>query len=166
LLWDKRYDGGAELSPGLALDNDGNAIVSGQSGNPLHDIHTIKYAGADGTVLWEKHYDEGRHESGSIVAVGPDGSVVLAGKVTGGPTREDYLTIVYRETLPALSVARGTNGGCQVSFSGAPGLTYRLQRATGLNGPWETVASSPTGVIEFSDTNNPAAQVFYRVAQP
>ncbi len=172
LLWEKQHHVGTEGVASLALDANGNPIVTGTSIYPVphHDIHTIKYASANGAVLWERRYGGGNSESEYAVAVaaGPGGLVAVCGTVGSNQTNDDYVTVVYRETLPPLSVARGTNGICQVSFTGAPELTYRLQRAANLNGSWETVTSSPalSGVIEFSETNSSVGQVFYRVAQP
>ena len=175
VLWEKRYSSGSAAA--VVVDGNGNAIVSGRSPGSNYDLLTIKYAAADGAVLWKKRYDGGHNEfdimyEGRPLALSPSGLVVVGGTSSGGDNElpDAYVTVVYRETLPPLSLARGTNGVCQVNFAGASGSTYRLQRATGLNGPWETVASSPTappsGVIQYHDTNSSAGQVFYRVAQP
>jgi hypothetical protein len=70
---------------------------------------------------------------------------------------------------PRLTIARDGESGCYVRFSGAPDVSYRVQRATSLSGPWDTVATltAPAiGLLEYHDTNAPPAQAFYRTAQP
>ena len=70
---------------------------------------------------------------------------------------------------PRLAIARGGEGGCYVRFTGAPDVSYRVQRATTLSGPWDTLATltAPTsGQLEYHDTSPPPGQAFYRTAQP
>ncbi len=60
-------------------------------------------------------------------------------------------------------------GGYFLSFTGAPGADYQLQRAPNLSGPWAT--SSPqtapaSGFLEFWDIFPPPGQAFYRAVQP
>jgi len=93
LLWEKRYDGpahGQDWGQALALDAHGDVIVTGFSGNLVtwfsgngdnSDIYTAKYAGADGTLLWEQRHDSpGFHwDFGSDLVLTPDGDVVVTG---------------------------------------------------------------------------------------
>ncbi len=59
IVWSARYSGGSgdDRPAGLAVDGLGNVYVTGtaQNGN-VTDFRTIKYAGADGSVLWSQPY--------------------------------------------------------------------------------------------------------------
>jgi uncharacterized repeat protein (TIGR03803 family) len=59
--------------------------------------------------------------------------------------------------------------GWVIGFSGVPGQTYRLWRATNLSGPWETLATVPTGADgcgQYTDSSPPSDKAFYRVESP
>src|SRR6266404_4035359 len=46
------------------------------------------------------------------------------------------------------------SGGYFIRFNGVPGVSYRLQRASGVTGPWTTSASQTapaSGLVEFWD---------------
>lgn len=56
-----------------------------------------------------------------------------------------------------------------IRFTGAPDVTYRLQRAPNVTGPWDTLTTltaPASGLLEFHDTTAPADQAFYRTVQP
>ena len=66
------------------------------------------------------------------------------------------------------------NGQVHLRFTGIPGRTYDIERASSVNGPWRpnnqplAVIIMPIGgVVEFVDTPAPAApQFFYRTRTP
>lgn len=61
------------------------------------------------------------------------------------------------------------NGKIQLSFSGVPGLTYRLQRASSVTGPWTpitNVTADSFGSATLADPNPPADTAFYRMTFP
>jgi hypothetical protein len=60
-------------------------------------------------------------------------------------------------------------GGYRVSFAGMQGLTYSLQRATNVTGPWfylGPVLAGPGGIGVYADTNAPVPSAFYRTIYP
>ena len=59
-------------------------------------------------------------------------------------------------------------GGVTVSFAGIPGLTYTVQRAPALAGPWSTMATvtvGDSGICACLDSNAPADKAFYRISR-
>jgi hypothetical protein len=62
LLWQATYAGtrtGMEAGRGLAVDAEGNVVVTGTSytqGEPNPDFRTVKYSGVDGAELWNTAY--------------------------------------------------------------------------------------------------------------
>ena len=121
LLWEKRYSGLANPTPikakaqpkAIAMDAAGNVIVTGSviGASNNHDFYTVKYAGADGTVLWEVKYtgppSANDEDNPVAVAVDAHGDVVVTGASTGsGPVvnnlSPDYYTAKYAGTNGAL----------------------------------------------------------------
>ncbi len=69
---------------------------------------------------------------------------------------------------PELTMTPDGAGGFFIRCTAIQNLWYRVERAPSLSGPWTTNAtftSLVTGPFEFHDTNAPAGQAFYRVAQ-
>ncbi|MEO8428049.1 MAG: FG-GAP repeat protein, partial [Verrucomicrobiota bacterium] len=57
---------------------------------------------------------------------------------------------------PSLALAPDDNAGYFLRFTGAPDVTYRLQRASSVNGPWATVVTNTapaSGLIEYHETS-------------
>src|SRR5262245_21347890 len=61
LRWERRYNGPAnryDQAVAVAVDQNGNAAVTGWSNNGTNDdIYTAKYAASNGAVIWEVRYD-------------------------------------------------------------------------------------------------------------
>lgn len=60
-------------------------------------------------------------------------------------------------------------GGVTVSFAGSPGLSYTLQRATTVNGPWTAIATVGIGlggIGAYLDARPPVGSAFYRITYP
>jgi len=77
-------------------------------------------------------------------------------------------TVVYRENLPAVSIALVPTG-VRLRFTGTPGRRYKIERAPTVSGPWTTISTpiaSANAVVEYMDTNAPSGSVFYRMVQP
>ena len=120
---------------------------------------------------------------GSSVALADDGVIVGSPRedsnATGvnGSSEDNSLTnsgaaYVFSSPSslgPRLTLAADGAGGYFIRFNGIPDLSYRLQRAASMNGPWDTLATLPTppsGLIEYHDTTVPPEQAVYRTLQP
>jgi len=70
-----------DLGAGVALASDGSIYLAGSThsfGAGDEDIFLVKFA-ADGSLVWQRTFGTGGAEFASAVAVGPDGSVYVAG---------------------------------------------------------------------------------------
>jgi len=68
-----------------------------------------------------------------------------------------------------LTIASDGSIGYFIRFKGVPNLTYRLQRAATLSGPWDTIntqTAPASGLIEYHETTPPSDAAFYRTVQP
>ena len=99
IAWAKIYDFSPTLSDSgiaLALDSQGNVIVTGASNNASsnNDVITIKYAAGDGALLWERRYNNGGTDVGRAVGVDAAGDVFVAGYAANAAT-DDFYTAKY-----------------------------------------------------------------------
>ena len=70
---------------------------------------------------------------------------------------------------PRLVVVRDGSGGYFLRFIGLLDVTYRLQRALNVTGPWSALVTNPapaSGLIEYHESSPPPGAAFYRTAQP
>jgi hypothetical protein len=102
-LWTNRYNGPGnsyDNAYAVAVDGNGNVFVTGSSNGGLnYDCATIKYSGA-GVPSWTNRYNGPANgdDSSFCLAVGPDGSIFVAGATDGiDAGAYDYLTIKYSE---------------------------------------------------------------------
>jgi hypothetical protein len=122
--WVKRYRSAGYYDDGamdIALDSNGNVIVTGFSTGPgsAFDFLTIKYA-PDGSRKWVKRYD-GPGNGGDIaqaVAVDSANNVYVTGPSKGDGTNWDYCTIKYSPSGAELWVKRWNS-----RFNAADGAT-------------------------------------------
>ena len=110
--WVKRYSSAGYYDDGamdIALDSDGNVIVTGSSTGPgsAFDFLTIKY-GPDGSRKWVKRYDgpgNGGDQAQAVVVDQWD-NVYVTGPSKGDGTNSDYCTIKYSPSGAQLWVRR------------------------------------------------------------
>jgi len=94
------YDkaGGDDTATAVAVDGSGDIIVAGYAWNGTnYDIHTIKYDGATGSVLWQ-HTFAGAAGGGDFVtsiAVDASNDIYVAGYSANGSGNDDYLIVKY-----------------------------------------------------------------------
>lgn len=99
-IWRQRFDdafSGFDQAWALALDSDGNAIVAGYAWTGSEfDIKVIKYASADGAILWQTQFTGAGIGVDFGIAIGVDsaGNVIVGGNVWNG-TDDDMVTIKF-----------------------------------------------------------------------
>jgi len=142
-------------------------------------MRTIKYSGADGTVLWQKRYNgpANRHDQALAVAVDGSGNVVVTGdSVVGfdsfGYPNSDYYTAKYaaadgallwekRYNGPAnsgdraMAVAVDGSGDVIVTGYSAGNLTgndYYTAKYAAANGAllWEKRYDGPANIVDYA----------------
>jgi hypothetical protein len=171
-LWQQHGPTGSGQA--VAVDSLDNVVVSGHAINGAgYDYYTAKYAAANGALLWEKRYNgPANHDdlisSSHCLAIARNGAVAVTGSSAVYFQAFDYATVVYWETLPAVSIEL-IGDGVRIRFIGIAGVTYEVQRSASLAGPWNTIASkvAPSGgLIEYIDPKPSTGPNFYRVATP
>jgi hypothetical protein len=177
VLWGQRFNNGAsrhDIGRAVKADALGNIVVTGDSAavtNGLFDYCTIKYAGTNGALLWQKRYNgpANWHDvtGPGCLAVVADGSVAVTGKsdLAGGSS---ILTVLYGESLPPLAIDRVPTGK-RLRFPASAESSYQLEWAPGIAGPWSTnstITSMTNQVIEYIDTNDSAGARIYRLSRP
>ena len=117
VMWQQTYDGGKDDSgQGVAVDASGNAFVTIQSQNASgnYDFRTIKYAAADGSILWSKAFDGGGDDFAYQVAADAAGNAIVTGS-SAGTNGDDWKMIVYAgadgSVLGQSSYNGSANGG-------------------------------------------------------
>jgi uncharacterized delta-60 repeat protein len=100
------YDksGGSDKATAVAVDAGNNIIVTGSVWNGLNnDIHTVKYNGASGAVLWQHTYNGvvGGIDDGTAVAVDSLDNIYVAGYSQNAAGNDDFILIKYKATGPS-----------------------------------------------------------------
>lgn len=90
-----------------------------------------------------------------------------AGTVNNGNDFNFTALTVYAPTNLPIALA-SASPGWKVSYATTPGLSYRVQRATSVAGPWTTLTNTFAwfNTVELTDTNSSAAQTYYRTVSP
>jgi hypothetical protein len=107
-----------------------------------------------------------------VTAVGEDSSATgVNGNQSDNGARQSGSGYVFTGLGigPSLALTSDGRGGYFLRLNGAPDVTYRLERAPNVTGPWNSIATNTTpasGFIEFHETTQPAGQAFYRNVQP
>ena len=148
-LWQRSYDGGRnDAAQAIALDDQGNAYVTGHSQNAAGrtTFKTIKYAAADGATLWERTYDGGVNDYAYQIAIDGDGHAVVVGTSFSG-TQANWKVIAY-------GVADGS-----VRYE------YTHAGAAGLDDDAVTVAALGPAVVVGGISMDAASTASVRVAR-
>ncbi len=170
IAWRSTFDksGGDDQATAVAIDSADNVIVTGTVWNGSNtDIHTIKYSGVDGSVLWQHTWSgaAGGADIATSIAIDTGGNIYIAGYTANTNGNDDYLILKYPAagTTPAwqdiynssynsndriLSIAAGLDGIAVTGISSKGGTDFDiLTRKHGFDGTliWEQRKASPTG---------------------
>jgi hypothetical protein len=98
LIWDHLNSGADhvhEASTAIAADAAGNVIVAGYSKSSTGglDAYAVKYAAADGAIVWEHRFDGATHQTDRLFAVTADstGNVAVTGDTFSGTQFDLYV---------------------------------------------------------------------------
>ncbi|MFP5212424.1 MAG: SBBP repeat-containing protein [Acidobacteriota bacterium] len=101
VVWLKSYQGAAngnDTVSSIAVDSVGNVVIGGvtEDLSGKRDFLVVKYAAANGDVLWSRTWggSGGGDDAVMAMAVDGDGDVYVTG-LTNGDTTMDYMTIKY-----------------------------------------------------------------------
>ncbi|MFA7403703.1 MAG: fibronectin type III domain-containing protein, partial [Pelobacteraceae bacterium] len=152
LAWEPVYFSGTadDIATAVAIDASNNIILTGTTWNGTNnDIHTIKYNGVTGAVLWEHTYNSGGNDTATSIAIDSGGDIYVAGYAFNGTARDDFLVIKYPSagSVPAwvelyddaaypnndnriLAVAAGTNGIAVTGYSSKGGADFDILTRT------------------------------------
>jgi uncharacterized delta-60 repeat protein len=102
--WVARYNGSGydfDLPNGLAVDNEGNVYVTGESmgSGTSYDYATVKYD-TSGIEQWVVRYDGpvSHSDGANAIAIDNAGDICVTGSSYAAGTEEDYTTIKYSST--------------------------------------------------------------------
>jgi hypothetical protein len=147
-LWTNHYNGpgnGSDLASAVAVDSNGDAIVTGSSSYPTNsssDYATIKYS-RGGVPLWTNRYNGPANLSDSARSVAVDGSgnVYVTGYSESGAESgsADYVTIAY-------------------SSAGIPLWTNRYDGPANSGDRAAAVAVDPSGNVYVTGTSESDAE--------
>jgi hypothetical protein len=172
LKWAKTYNGsfnGADVANGIALDDKGNAYVTGQSDVAAgdSDVVTIKYGGNDGQPLWiGRDAIAGTTDVGQEVIVDKNGNALVAGTAGSGSGSDDALAVEFSPYAP-LDLSVGGDGKLRLLTGRADGQAARLLLVDDATGQIPTGASllTPKDVTPQALATSPADNTTYLLGQ-
>ncbi|UFS70323.1 fibronectin type III domain-containing protein [Geomonas sp. RF6] len=95
--------GGSDQATAVTIDSNNDVIVTGSvwSGRNT-DIHTVKYSGATGEILWQHTFNGGANgiDRGTSVCVDADDNVYVGGYTQNSSGGTDYLVLKYGPAGP------------------------------------------------------------------
>lgn len=149
-IW-SAHDGRAQRITALAVDGDGDVLVTGYAEGALTDAATLKLDGATGELLWGPVvFDSGVDDGPAAVSVDEAGNVAGVGAAGihpdwhlfavqyDGATGEEAWRFEWKGAKRGRAVLRQRDGGLIVSGEPAAGVGTAL------------VALSPEGVLRWS----------------
>src|SRR5512133_434847 len=148
--------GGDDIATAVAVDSSGNIIVTGTVWNGVNneDIHTIKYNGSNGAVLWQDTHVSGGRDTATAIAVDGDNNIYVAGYAFNDTRQDDFLILkypsgggtptwveLYDDTAypnndnRILAIAAGSGGIAVTGYSSKGGVDFDiLTRTYGFDG--------------------------------
>lgn len=148
VAWRAIFDkaGGSDQGTAVVVDRDDNIIVTGLVWNGLNnDIHTAKYDGATGAVIWQHTYNSSANgnDVGTSLAVDSLNNVYVGGYSQDGNGNYTYLVLKYSPTGP-------NPDGKPVWQAVADGATTGINRVN-------SIAAGNSGIVVTGQTWNGSA---------
>jgi outer membrane protein assembly factor BamB len=160
ILWEKTFSGGAgdDIFYSVALDAAGNAIATGFRFDATYgnEWNTVKYAAANGAVLWERTFGANGAFASDVsvtVAIDAQGHAIVGGRSVNGSDPADRDMQVLK--------LDGASGFVRWSYTYA-GTAAAFDRVAG-------VATTSDGVVvagESSDTGQPQGFRVIKLTDP
>jgi len=158
----------------------GAAYVFVRDGTNWDQRAYLKASNTDGPLPGEDYGDDFGADhmvavSGDTVVIGAHAEDSSATGVNGNQTNNSALQSGAAYVFTGfgvgtrLALTPDGSGEYFINFKGIPDLTYRLQRAATLSGPWDTIdtqTAPASGLIEYHETTPPSDAAFYRTVQP
>lgn len=146
LAWSARtFDraGGQDVATAVAVDANDDIIVTGyvhNGGN--YDIHTIKYGGSDGSVLWQHSYNgaSGGNDFASAIAVDSLNNIYVGGTIQGANARDDFVILKYAPNGP--------------NPDGTPTWVATYDGVAGNHDRLTAIAAGPDGIAVTGESQN------------
>ena len=158
LVWERRFDGTASLQDSvnsLDVDVSNNVVATGYLQNSAgnYDVQTSKMFAADGSLAWQKLYNNAasKDDVGVAVAISPDGNVYAGGYATESAGTTDFLVKNYQTSTASVQTSQTitfANPGTQ--SAGTP-LTLSASSDSGLT-VFFSVVSGPAQIDSNSNT--------------
>ncbi len=114
LAWpEQTFDlaGAEDVAMAVVVDGNDDIIVTGYADNGTDfDIHTIKYSGLDGSILWQHSFDGTGHgdDFAAAIIVDHNDNIYVGGTMQDASAKDDFVVIKYDPTGP---IADGTPNG-------------------------------------------------------
>ena len=149
VLWTIAYNGPAsshDEPKAIAQDAEGNVYVTGSSrGAKNNDYATVMYSPL-GKELWTARHDGGHNDVATAIAVGPDGSVYVAGYSDGDGGRPEGHAIVKYSSAGAQVAVFDVGEAAGTAFDGPGPTAIKVDPAGNL-----LVAGAAAGLQEDFD---------------
>ena len=112
-LWQKNFGTTDAVATGVALDAAGNAYVIGYTYVSASnvDVVVVKYAAADGSLLWQRTFDSGTSDYAYALAVDASGNVVVGAEVLNAAGNTDIKVLDYAAADGTLAWQQTIDGG-------------------------------------------------------
>jgi len=150
--WVQRYNStnnGYEMVTGLAVDGSGNVIVTGFAGGSGRDFLTSKYAGDDGTLIWQRrNYPTNHDDSALALTLDSNDDVIVTGFSNLGDLYAfpaDYYTAKYASADGALL--------WQQRYSSTSGYGVDFATAVAVDHNDDVIVTGSSGTLKYSGTN-------------
>ena len=137
--------GAQDLATATAVDGNDDIIVTGYVHNGSnYDIHTIKYAGVDGSVLWQHTYNgaAGGNDFAGAITVDSLDNIYVGGTIQAANAKDDFVIIKY--------VPSGPNP------DGTPTWVATYDGAAGNHDRLTAIAAGPDGLAVTGESQNVA----------